>query len=71
MDTTTKIMLHIMDDLAFSEDNTLEAEYTRYYESLDPSQSKEVVSGAIRKILENGREKGHCEYGDTTFKLSI
>ena len=71
MDTTTKIMLHIMDDLAFSVDNTIEAEYTRYYESLDKEQSKEVVKGAIKKILENGREKGHCEYGDTIFKLSI
>jgi hypothetical protein len=47
----------------------LEGEYSKYYESLDPEQSRTVVSDAIRKLL-NENSDASCEFGDTTFILT-
>ena len=70
MDTTTEISERLLNDLFSNNDNKLTAEYSKYYESLDASQSKEVVSGALKKILhENDNAK--CEFGEDTFTLTV
>ena len=51
MDTTSEITAKLLNDLFSGEDNKLCASYSKYYDSLDASQSKEVVSGALKKIL--------------------
>lgn len=70
MDTTTEIMERLLNDLFFNDDNKLHTNYSKYYDSLDASQSKEVVSGALKKILnENNNTK--CEFGEDTFTLTV
>lgn len=71
MDTTSEIMMRLLEDL-YSDDQhtTLTAPYTKYYDSLVVEQSKEVVSGALKKILhENDNAK--CEFGEDTFTLTV
>lgn len=70
MDTTSEIAMRLLNDLFSNEDNKLNAEYSRYYESLDASQSKEVVSGALKKIM-NGNDNAKCEFGEDTFTLIV
>ena len=70
MDTTSKIMMRILDDLYSGNGTSLEADYMKYYESLDQEQSKIVVSNAIRKIL-NENTESRCEFGDTGFRLEV
>lgn len=70
MDTTSEIAMRLLNDLFSNEDNKLSTQYSKYYESLDASQSKEVVSGALKKILhENDNAK--CEFGEDTFTLVV
>ena len=70
MDTTSKIMMRILDDLYSGNGTSLEGDYMKYYESLDQEQSKIVVSNAIRKIL-NENTEASCEFGDTGFRLEV
>lgn len=70
MDTTSEIAMRLLNDLFSNENNKLSTQYSKYYESLDASQSKEVVSGALKKILhENDNAK--CEFGEDTFTLVV
>lgn len=69
MDTTSKIMMCILDDLYSGNGTRLEAEYSKYYESLDPEQSKTVVTDALKKLL-NENSDASCDFGDTTFTLT-
>ena len=48
MDTKTKIMMRILDDLYSTGKNTLKGKYSKYYESLDREQPRIVVSSAIK-----------------------
>ena len=70
MDTKTKIMMRILDDLYSTGKNTLKGKYSKYYESLDRDQPKIVVSDAIKQILSESKE-AHCDFNETTFELSI
>jgi hypothetical protein len=70
MDTTSKIMMRILDDLYSGNGTRLEGEYENYYESLDAEQSKTVVTDAIRKLLKENAEAS-CEFGETGFKLEV
>lgn len=70
MDTTSKIMMRILDDLYSGNGTRLEGEYEKYYESLDAEQSKIVVTDAIRKLLNENLE-AKCEFGETGFKLEV
>lgn len=70
MDTTTEIMERLLNDLFFNDDNKLHSNYSKYYDSLDASQSKEVVSGALKKIL-NENNNAKCEFGEDTFTLTV
>lgn len=70
MDTTSEIAMRLLNDLFTNEDARLHAGYSKYYESLDASQSKEVVSGALKKLLhENDNLK--CEFGEDDFSLMV
>jgi len=70
MDTTSEIATKLLNDLFSGDENKLCASYSKYYDSLDASQSKEVVSGALKKILhENDNAK--CEFGEDTFMLVV
>ena len=69
MDQITATMMNILEDLAQTKDNVLEAEYVKYYDSLDKRQSKVVVEDAIRKILADA--KGNCDFGEDSFKLVV
>lgn len=68
MDTTSEIMMKLLDDLYSGDENKLTAPYSKYYDSLDTEQSKEVVKGAINRIL-NENANTRCEFGDDTFTL--
>ena len=70
MDTTSKIMMRILDDLYSGNGTRLEGEYENYYESLDAEQSKTVVTDAIKKLL-NENSEAKCEFGETGFKLEV
>lgn len=70
MDTTSKIMMRILDDLYSGNGTRLEGEYEKYYESLDAEQSKTVVTDAIRKLL-NENAEAKCEFGESTFILEV
>ena len=70
MDTTSKIMMRILDDLYSGNGTRLEGEYEKYYESLDAEQSKTVVTDAIKKLLKENTEAS-CEFGETGFKLEV
>lgn len=70
MDTTSKIMMRILDDLYSGNGTCLEGEYEKYYESLDPEQSKTVVTDAIKKLLKENSE-ATCEFGESGFKLEV
>lgn len=70
MDTTTKIIMRILNDACQSENGILMANYASYYESLDANQSKTVVSDAIKKLVkENGNAS--CDFGEDSFTLTI
>ena len=68
MDTTSKIMMHILDDLYLGDGTRLEGEYSKYYESLDQEQSRAVVTDAIKKLLKENSD-ATCDFGETTFTL--
>jgi hypothetical protein len=70
MDTTSKIMMRILEDLYSGNGTIIEGEYEKYYESLDAGQSKTVVTDAIRKLL-NENAGAKCDFGETGFKLEI
>ena len=70
MDTTSKIMMRILDDLYSGNGTRLEGEYEKYYESLDAEQSKTVVTDAIKKLLKENSE-AKCEFGETGFTLEV
>ena len=70
MDTTSKIMMRILDDLYSGNGTRLEGEYEKYYESLDAEQSKTVVTDAIKKLL-NENSEARCEFGETGFTLEV
>ena len=70
MDTTSKIMMRILDDLYSGNGTRLEGEYEKYYESLDAEQSKTVVTDAIKKLL-NENSEAKCEFGETGFTLEV
>lgn len=70
MDTTSEIIEHLLNDLYTGDENKLTAEYSKYYESLDSSQSKEVVTTALKRLLhENDNAK--CEFGEDGFTLVV
>ena len=71
MDTTSRITMQLLEDLCSGDNPKLTAEYQQYYESLDESQTKEVVSFAIKKLIDENNGKFACEFGDTSFTLSI
>lgn len=68
MDTTSEITNRLLNDLFSNDDNKLTASYSKYYDSLDLSQSKEVVSSALKRIL-NENDNAKCEFGEETFTL--
>ena len=69
MDTTTEITMRLLNDLFSKDENKINAPYSRYYDSLDQSQSKEVVSNALRRMLnENNNLK--CEFDEDSFTLT-
>ena len=69
MDTTTEITVRLLNDLFSKDENRINAPYSKYYDSLDQSQSKEVVSNALRRMLnENSNLK--CEFGEDSFTLT-
>lgn len=70
MDTTSEITMRILNDIFSKDGNKLQANYAKYYDSLDASQSKEVVSGALKKIL-NENDNAKCEFGEDTFTLVV
>ena len=70
MDTTSEIAMRLLNDLFSNEDNKLNAQYSKYYESLDAFQSRVVVSGALMKIL-NENDNAKCEFGEDTFTLVV
>ena len=70
MDTTSKIMMRILDDLYSGNGTRLEGEYEKYYESLDAEQSKTVVTDAIKKLL-NENSEARCEFGEIGFTLEV
>ncbi len=70
MDTTTEIMMRILDDLYGGNRTHLTGEYSKYYESLDPEQSKIVVTDAIKKIM-NEDSHANCDFGNTEFNLWV
>jgi hypothetical protein len=71
MDTTSEIVMRLLEDLYSGEGDgnaTITAEYSKYYDSLDSEQSKIVVSGAIKRLMnENNNVK--CQFDDDTFTL--
>lgn len=71
MDTTSEIMMRLLSDLCSGNGNTLKGKYSTYYESLDKTQPKIVVSAALRKILDENKEKSSCEFGEHEFTLTI
>jgi len=68
MDTTTKIMMKILEDMYSNGKSSLHANYSDYYESLDETQPKIVVSDAIKKILSES-SNATCEFGEDDFFL--
>ena len=71
MDTTSEIMMRLLSDLCSGKGNTLKGKYAKYYESLDKSQPKIVVSAAINKILDENKGNSSCEFGENEFTLTI
>lgn len=71
MDTTSEIMMRLLSDLCSGDSNTLKGKYSKYYESLDKSQPKIVVSAAIQKILDENKGKSSCQFGDEDFTLIL
>ena len=69
MDTTTKITMQLLEDLADG-DGVLNGEYAHYYESLEEGQPKEVVSVALKRILSESKG-ATCEFGETGFTLKF
>lgn len=69
MNTSTKIIMRLQDDLYSSDNYSITETYDKYYESLDKNQSKIVVTDAINKILDQDYS-AECEFGDTTFTLT-
>ena len=69
MDTTTAIMMLILEDLGETKNNQLTRKYSTYYESLDEDQSKTVVSNALNKIVKDNNAT--CEFGEDTFTLKM
>lgn len=69
MDTSTKIIMRLQDDLYSSENYSITETYEKYYESLDGKQSKIVVTDAINKILDQDFN-AECQFNETTFTLS-
>ena len=71
MDTTSEIMMRLLSDLCSGDGNTLKGKYSTYYESLDKTQPKIVVSAALRKILDENKGNSSCEFGEHDFTLTI
>ena len=71
MDTTSEIMMRLLEDL-YSDDEhtTLTAPYSKYYDSLIAEQSKIVVTGAIKRLL-NENKNAKCQFGEEEFTLSV
>ena len=70
MDTTSEIIENLLNDLYTGDENKLTASYSKYYDSLDESQSKEVVSDALKRLL-NENSNAKCEFGEDTFTLTV
>lgn len=71
MDTTSDIMMRLLSDLAESKNTTIKAAYSKYYESLDKTQPKIVVSAAINKLLAENKGNSSCEFREHDFTLKI
>ena len=69
MDTSTKIIMRLQDDLYSSDNYSITETYDKYYESLDGKQSKIIVTDAINKILDQDANS-ECQFNETTFTLS-
>lgn len=71
MDTTSEIMMRLLEDLYSDDERTsLTAPYSKYYDSLVAEQSKIVVSGAIKRLL-NENKNAKCKFGEDEFTLYI
>ena len=69
MDTSTKIIMRLQDDLYSSDTYSITETYDKYYESLDKNQSRIVVTDAIKRILDCD-SNAKCQCNETTFTLS-
>ena len=69
MDTSTKIIMRLQDDLYSSDKYSITETYDKYYESLDKNQSRIVVTDAIKRILDCD-SNAECQFNETTFTLS-
>lgn len=71
MDTTSEIMMRLLEDLYSNDERTtLTAPYSKYYDSLIAEQSKIVVSDAIKRLL-NENKSAKCQFGEDEFTLSV
>lgn len=71
MDTTSEIMMRLLEDLYSDDERTsLTAPYSKYYDSLIAEQSKIVVSDAIKRLL-NENKSAKCQFGEDEFTLYI
>ena len=70
MDTTTRIKMKILEDLYSREQAELKAKYSKYYESLDKSQPKIVVTDVLNKLLKESGDKLKCYFNEDGFVLS-
>ena len=70
MDTTTKIMMAILEDFYGKDNGVLVESYQKYYEALNMEESRNVVKTALGRLqLENQNAK--CELGEEQFRLEI
>ena len=70
MDTTTKIMMAILEDFYGKDNGVLVESYQKYYEALNMEESRNVVKTALGRLqLENHNAK--CELGEEQFRLEI
>ena len=71
MDTTTKIMMKILDDLYSTPGNELTSEYAKYYESTAKGQPRIVVGDVLDKIAKDMGGKVVCEKREDDFTIKI
>ena len=69
MNTTTKIINSIIEDLCFTPNQVMTTTYQRYYESLNSEESKKVVTEALREMVKEGNVA--AELGEDEFTVRL